>query len=60
MARARLAFRQTDLTRAVRAIEAAGKSVARVEVDNAGKIVVVVGEPGKADTLNEWDINGPA
>jgi hypothetical protein len=31
-------------------------SVARVEVDKAGKIIVVVGEPGKAGAeCNEWD-----
>jgi hypothetical protein len=58
MARARLAFRQTDMTRAVRAVEAAGKRVARVEVDRDGKIVVIVGEPSKTEASgegNEWD-----
>jgi hypothetical protein len=34
---------------------AAGLSVAKVEVDNAGKIVVIVGEPDKAATASESD-----
>jgi hypothetical protein len=51
------AFRERDLTRAVRAVAKAGVPIAKVEVDKAGKIVVVVGEPGKAelDQRNEWD-----
>jgi hypothetical protein len=41
----------------VRAVAKAGVPIAKVEVDKAGKIVVVVGEPGKAelDQRNEWD-----
>jgi hypothetical protein len=38
-------FRQRDLTRAVRAVKAAGLDVARVEVDKDGKIVVILGKP---------------
>jgi hypothetical protein len=34
-------FRQRDLTRAYRAIEAAGGHVARVEIDKGGKIILV-------------------
>jgi hypothetical protein len=58
MARAALTFRQADITRAVRAVTKAGISIARVEVDKTGKIVVVAGEPGKNPTAadrNEWD-----
>ena len=38
-------FKGCDLQRAVRSAQAAGLTVARVEVDRAGKIAVVVGEP---------------
>jgi hypothetical protein len=50
-------FRQRDMTRAIRAVAAAGMSVAQVMVDKDGRIVVVVGEDGKTDApeVNEWD-----
>ena len=57
MSRAPQTFRQRDLTRAVRAVTAAGMSVAKVEVDKDGRIVVVVGEPGKIESqtpLDRW------
>ena len=38
-------FRQRDLTRAVKAVVAAGVDVLRVEVDKAGRIIVVTGKP---------------
>jgi hypothetical protein len=41
-------FRQADLTRAVRAIEAAGKKVSRVEILTDGKLVIVTtGSPAR-------------
>jgi hypothetical protein len=46
------------VARAIKGAVAAGLTVQRVEVDKAGKIVVVVGEPGKAEAVtgaNEWD-----
>jgi hypothetical protein len=59
MGRAPCHFRQGDVTRAVRAVTAAGLSVARVEVDADGKIVVVPGMPLAEDRgarqINEWD-----
>jgi hypothetical protein len=60
MSRGPHTFRQRDLTRAVRAVLATGVPVAKVEVNKSGKIVVIVGEPGKtqdtADTCtNSWD-----
>ena len=55
MARARAIFRKADLRRAVEAVIAAGQTVARVEVDPNGKIVIVTaGEPERREG-NEWD-----
>ena len=51
---ARAAFRQDDLTRAVRGVEAAGLKVARVEVEQ-GRIVVVVDEAAAANKKNPLD-----
>jgi hypothetical protein len=41
MARARSAFRQQDVTRAVKAVVAAGVGIARVEIDKEGKITII-------------------
>ena len=41
MARALCTFRQTDLTRAVKAVVAAGVEITRIEIDKTGKIVIV-------------------
>jgi hypothetical protein len=58
MARAPSTFRQQDVTRAVKAVAAAGVAIARVEIDKTGKIVIVT--TGAADARpdngdNEWD-----
>ena len=58
MARGKLKFRQRDLTRAVKGAMAAGLSVARVEVDTTGRIIVIAGkaaETGEPSHVNEWD-----
>jgi hypothetical protein len=68
MPRTPSAFRQQDVTKAVRAVAAAGVHIARVEIDRAGKIVIIAAgatiEDGKvtlvfgeptADTSSEWD-----
>ena len=49
MARGRCTFKQNDVTRALRAAEAAGREVRRVEIDGAGKIVLVIAEPADAE-----------
>jgi hypothetical protein len=58
MARARCTFRQSDATRAARAVIAAGLHVQRVEIDRDGKIVVVTGKSGEddrvEDRVNDW------
>ncbi len=56
MSRAPCTFRQSDLTRAVKAVRAAGENVARVEVDSTGKIVIIVGKGEPATSSpNPWD-----
>ena len=58
MARAPSTFRQQDVTRAVKAVTAAGVHIARIEIDKTGKIVIITGGPTEPDDLgeaNEWD-----
>jgi hypothetical protein len=58
MSRAASAFRQSDVTKAVRAVEAAGVGVARVEIDKDGRIIITPGKPSDAPAPasgNEWD-----
>ena len=57
MAKGLLTFKETDLRRAIRASQKAGLSIARVEIDRDGKIVVVVGEgmTTQGSAGNEWD-----
>jgi hypothetical protein len=59
MARAPSTFRQQDVTRAVKAVAAAGVHISRIEIDKAGKIVIItVGandQHGETTEANEWD-----
>jgi hypothetical protein len=57
MARGQSAFKQSDVTRALRAASAAGQPIQRFEIDREGKIVVFVGEPEQRQKAggNEWD-----
>jgi hypothetical protein len=49
-------FKETDLTRALRAARKAGADVERVEVGRDGRIVLVVKNGDKVLTeRNEWD-----
>ena len=52
-------FRQRDVTKAVRAVAAAGMQIDRVEVDKTGKIVIVtgkdLGDSSNNSPANEWD-----
>ncbi len=60
MSRGPHAFRQSDVVRAIKAAEAAGKNVARVEIDREGKIVVILGKteaplvPATDPALEKW------
>jgi hypothetical protein len=59
MARGQCTFKQGDVTKAVKAVVAAGVAVARVEVDKDGRIVVIAGksvpDDGASSDRNEWD-----
>ena len=61
MSRRPCTFKQRDVTKAVKAIVAAGQQIERVEVSKDGKIVIVTAKPSGLifedgpDFLNEWD-----
>jgi hypothetical protein len=59
MSRAPSTFRQQDITKAVKAVTAAGVDIARVEIDKSGKITIIAAgtDPHKAFAPrgNEWD-----
>lgn len=58
MSRRPSTFRQSDLTRALKGLKAAGEQVARVEIDSAGRIVIITGRDGpdvrQANELDAW------
>ena len=63
MARGTCTFRQRDVTKAVKAVAAAGVEIARVEIDRNGKIIVIMGKPAETaegTQRNEWDDVGVA
>lgn len=56
MARGPLTFRQRDVVAAIKAVEASGHQVVRVEIDRTGRIVVVTTRgAAQAPQPNEWD-----
>jgi len=61
MSRGQHTFKQSDVTRALKATVKAGIAVERVEIDKNGKIVVVTVRPedaanGEKSGKNEWDV----
>jgi hypothetical protein len=57
MTRSRSNIRQANLTRVLRAMIAAGVPVARVEIDNDGKIVIVTGGAGATPMTLEEELD---
>jgi len=59
MGRAPSTFRQLDVTKAVKAVAAAGVGIVRVEIDKAGKITIIAATGTELDKGtagdNEWD-----
>ena len=58
MTRALSTFRQRDVTKAVKAVAAAGVDIGRVEIDSTGKITIIAGsasQPEQGRGANEWD-----
>ncbi|TVR06367.1 MAG: hypothetical protein EA385_15785 [Salinarimonadaceae bacterium] len=51
----RRAFRQTDLTRALKGAINAGQRVARVEIDPENKIVIVMNDGAPAEPATDFD-----
>lgn len=56
MTRTRSTFRQSDITRVLKAARAAGVDI-RVEIEPSGKIVIIPMKDAatNADSFNEWD-----
>jgi hypothetical protein len=55
-------FKKTDVTRATKAVLAAGLNVGQVQIDKNGTIVVIPGKPEQVageggGERNEWDIS---
>lgn len=59
MSRRASKFRQSELSRAIKAVEGAGLHVCRIEVEPDGKIVVLTDGRSngtqQSNTENEWD-----
>ena len=55
MSRAPSTFRQSDVTRAIKAAVAAGVEIQRVEIDPNGRIVIVTATEAERREVNEWD-----
>ena len=56
MARRPCTFKQRDVTRALRGAKAAGIEIQRVEIDKAGKIVLVTTNHSSQTTADELDL----
>jgi hypothetical protein len=47
-------FREADIKRATAGVKRAGLSIARIEIDPLGKIVIIPGQPEQAKDSGEW------
>lgn len=48
-------FRQRDVVAAIRAVEAAGHKVERVEIGKDGKISIITAQGQSERGINQWD-----
>jgi hypothetical protein len=57
MPRSPCTFRQSELTRALKGAQAAGIEINRIEIDQDGRIIMLLGTPTAAplEEPNEWD-----
>jgi hypothetical protein len=56
MSRGAQAFKQADVTKAIKGAQNAGLDVNRFEIDRTGKIVVFAGRPdNQVSPPNAWD-----
>jgi hypothetical protein len=56
MSRAPCTFRQSDLTRAIKALKAAGERIAGIQFDSDGKPVIITGKGESATpSPSPWD-----
>lgn len=55
MGRAASRFRQADLSRAIKAAQAAHFRIGRIEIDPNGKIVILSESAAPSAAANEWD-----
>jgi hypothetical protein len=52
----RRTFRERDVKSAIKAVTAAGKYIAAVEIGGDGQIRIIIGEPNvQSPPLNPWD-----
>lgn len=47
-------FREADIRRAASGVQRAGITIARIEIDRDGKIVIIPGQPEQAKDSGEW------
>lgn len=47
-------FTQSDIKRAAAGVIGAGLSIAKIEIDHTGKIVIIPGKPDAKAGKNEW------
>lgn len=47
-------FTQADIKRATAGVASAGLSIAKIEIDHTGKIVIIPGAPKKKPDNDEW------